>query len=207
MSYDIYLRDQVTKETIQLPTKHVMVGGTFAATYDKVTNTWTPVPISDAHLNITWNYGKYYFEVTEGDPRFAHDEISAYYADGTTGPIKTEYGIRGIYGKTGAESLPMLKDMITMIEDKYKDKDGNWITTERKKSRYLDPVTKKELDIYKDILSHSPPCEYNTEEYTVSVNEGPNDDYWESTAANAIKPLYQLIAFAQLRPDGIWEGD
>ena len=28
-----------------------------------------------------------------------------------------------------------------------------------------------------------------------------------SSAANAIKPLYQLIAMAQLRPDGVWDGD
>lgn len=32
-------------------------------------------------------------------------------------------------------------------------------------------------------------------------------DYWMNTAANALRPLYQLLAMAQLRPDGIWEGD
>lgn len=31
--------------------------------------------------------------------------------------------------------------------------------------------------------------------------------YWIPTKANAIKPLYQLLAFARMRPDGIWEGD
>lgn len=31
--------------------------------------------------------------------------------------------------------------------------------------------------------------------------------YWMPTRQNAIKPLYQLLAFAQMRPDGIWEGD
>lgn len=31
--------------------------------------------------------------------------------------------------------------------------------------------------------------------------------YWMPTRENAIKPLYYLWAFAQLRPDGIWEGD
>jgi hypothetical protein len=35
----------------------------------------------------------------------------------------------------------------------------------------------------------------------------PNDNYWESTAVNAIKPLEQLLIMAKLRPDGIWEGD
>ena len=39
------------------------------------------------------------------------------------------------------------------------------------------------------------------------ISEGPCKDYWEATAANAIRPLYQLLAMARLRPDGIWDGD
>lgn len=31
--------------------------------------------------------------------------------------------------------------------------------------------------------------------------------YWMPTIENAIKPLYQLLAFAQMRPDGMWDGD
>ena len=31
--------------------------------------------------------------------------------------------------------------------------------------------------------------------------------YWLPTRENAIKPLYQLLALAQMRPDGMWEGD
>lgn len=31
--------------------------------------------------------------------------------------------------------------------------------------------------------------------------------YWVPTRANAIRPLYQLLALAQMRPDGIWVGD
>lgn len=30
--------------------------------------------------------------------------------------------------------------------------------------------------------------------------------YWMPTRGNAIKPLYQLLAMAQMRPDGIWNG-
>lgn len=29
--------------------------------------------------------------------------------------------------------------------------------------------------------------------------------YWVPTRQNAIRPLYQLLALAQLRPDGVWE--
>lgn len=31
--------------------------------------------------------------------------------------------------------------------------------------------------------------------------------YWMPTRANAIKPLYSLLAFAYMRPDGVWDGD
>lgn len=31
--------------------------------------------------------------------------------------------------------------------------------------------------------------------------------YWMPARENAIRPLYQLLSFAQMRPDGIWEGD
>ena len=31
--------------------------------------------------------------------------------------------------------------------------------------------------------------------------------YWMPTRENAIRRLYQLLAFAQMRPDGVWEGD
>ena len=34
-----------------------------------------------------------------------------------------------------------------------------------------------------------------------------SDDYWTPTEGNAKKALYGLLAFAQLRPDGIWDGD
>ena len=44
-------------------------------------------------------------------------------------------GIRGIYGKTGLESISMLEDMISRITEKYY-KDGDWITTSRKMVRH-----------------------------------------------------------------------
>ena len=44
-----------------------------------------------------------------------------------------------------------------------------------------------------------------TVEYDISESDTSN--YWTDTAANALRPLYQLIAMARIRPDGIWEGD
>ena len=204
MSYDIELRDRVSGQTIQLPVLHTMHGGMFPADYDPATGTFTPKPISDAHLNITYNYGHYYYEVTDGDPRFAHDEVSAYYANGTTGPIKTEYGIRGIYGKTGLESIPLLEDMIRRIEEKYKS-NGEWIETNRHRVKYIDNLTGKELHVIDTIGRDD--STYHKVEFDEMISEGPNSDYWEDTAANAIRPLYQLIAMAKMRPDGVWAGD
>lgn len=38
------------------------------------------------------------------------------------------------------------------------------------------------------------------------LDQGING-YWLPTRENSIKPLYQLLAMAELRPDGIWDGD
>lgn len=31
--------------------------------------------------------------------------------------------------------------------------------------------------------------------------------YWMPTRDNAIRPLFQLLAMAKIRPDGVWDGD
>ena len=191
MSYDISLKDRVTGETLTVDAPHFMIGGTYQI--GGTTELW---------LNITYNYASYYYEATDGDPRFAHEGMPYHYSDGTTGPVEVEYGIRGLYGKTGAESIPMLQDMIDRIKAKYIDSDGNWITTKRKEVRYID-CDGKEVDVVtaflRDLL-----C--TKEEYEIEVNEGPDENYWKPTAGNAIKPLYKLMAMAQMRPDGIWDG-
>lgn len=118
MSYDIVLLDPVSKETIQLEFSHHMRGGTYA-----VGGT------TEAHLNITYNYGQHYRRVFG------------------------EKGIRTIYGMTGAESNPVLEAAAAQLAD--------------------------------DV----------------------DDDYWKPTEGNAKRPLFQLIALARMRPDGIWNGD
>ena len=119
MSYDIYLTDPVTHETLHTEANHDLTGGNYVI--GGTTEMW---------LNITYNYGKYYYEHIDNDE-----------------------GIRKIYGMTGAESLPLLEKAINEL--------GN------------------------DVSS----------------------DYWESTEGNAKEALCKLKAFAQLRPDGIWDGD
>lgn len=82
----------------------------------------------EAWLNITWNYGIFY-------------------------KAFGEKGIREIYGKTGAESIPMIDAVVAKLGD--------------------------------DV----------------------SDDYWDATEGNAKAALLKLRALAQLRPDGIWDGD
>ena len=83
----------------------------------------------EAWLNVTYNYGEIFRKVFG------------------------EMGIRNIYGKSGAESIPLLEKAMAKLKD--------------------------------DV----------------------SEDYWEATEGNAKKFLYGLLAFAQLRPDGIWDGD
>lgn len=92
MSYDIYLNDPITGDTIQLDEPHQMKGGTYAigGTYD-------------AELNVTYNYSQHFYRVLDG-------------------------GIRSIYGKTGAESIPILQAAADQLGDDVDD--DYWKATE-----------------------------------------------------------------------------
>ena len=180
MGYAIHLLDPVSHETLQAEEPHFIRGSMY--------------PIggtTELSLSITYNYARYYYEATEGDERF-------------TSKVAPKGGIRGIYGKTGAESIPMLKDMIERINAKYHDEDGQWRVTEREKRRYYDGAGIK-IDDPLNAIFHGQ--EVREEKYITQISEGPNNDYWEDTAGNALKPLHQLIALAQMRPDGVWDGD
>lgn len=140
MSYDITLNDPVTKETINFDTPHQMTGGNYCV--GGTTEAW---------LNITYNYSKWY------------------YKDGVFPDKNGEnWGIRTIYGMSGAESISILENAIKTLESMTED------------------LTEEEI-----------------EEYVNSGAEG----YWMPTRVNAIKPLYQLLAMARMRPDGVWDGD
>lgn len=200
MSYDIKLVDPVTEETLHLPFDHVMTGGTFAGTFDPVTGEVRPRPIPEAWLNVTYNYARYYYDAAEGDDRFLVRN-----KQDPEHPTEENGGIRGLYGKTGAESIGMLEDMIQRIEAKYR-KNGEWIITDRNRERYFqyDGTPIHQSDVIELIIKNVP---FKTEKYVEKISEGPNSNYWEATAANAIRPLHMLIAMARLRPDGVWSGD
>ena len=118
MSYDIYLTDPVTHETLETKEKHFIVGGTYAVGGTR-----------EMWINVTYNYYPFF-------KRVFGDE-----------------GIRLIYGMTGAESIFVHKQAISNLGD---DACG---------------------------------------------------DYWKPTEGNAKRALSGLLALAQMRPDGIWDGD
>ena len=208
MSYDIELVNKVTGETAKMKHPQYVRGGTVPARVNPVTKELEQAEQVEAHINITYNYSYYYYEATDGDIRFAHDEVSAYYADGTQGPVETKYGIRGLYGTTPAESIPMLMDMIEKIKAKYTDESGEWIDTERTKTVYYKNGRQISEKHVIDAIMHK---DYDDKkEVTYMVNEGDMSDYWQATAANAIKPLQDMIVMAtdNLTEKGIvWDGD
>ena len=140
MSYDISLKDPVTKETVCFDTSHQMAGGTYA-----IGGT------SEAWLNITYNYARWYYK----------DGVFPDRGDGLT-------GVRSIYGLSGADSIPILEHAIKALESMEED------------------LSEKEIQEYKG---------------------GDVCGYWMPTRENAIKPLYQLLAMAKMRPDAVWDGD
>lgn len=128
MSYDIYLEEPETGETIEFDEPHNMIGGTYIIGGTK-----------EAWLNITWNYSEFYYKT-----------------------IDEKKGIRFLYGRTGKEAIPILEKAISELMVDMKDLE----------SAYLEM-----------------------------------NDYWAATKENAAIALQSLLAFAKLRPDGIFRGD
>ena len=177
MSYDIYLKEPITGEVASVP-GHLMIGGTYKGDYHPETGTFTSPLNTEAHLNVTYNYGQYYKEVHEK-------------------------GIRQIYGISGADSISILESMISVITEEYK-KEDKWISTKRTKVIYYDEEG-NELENMLVFLNQQIPAKEEIIEY--DVDEGDTSNYWLATAANAIRPLHQLIALAKMRLDCVWDGD
>lgn len=39
------------------------------------------------------------------------------------------------------------------------------------------------------------------------LGDDVSDNYWDATEGNAKRALLQLVALAEIRPDGVWDGD
>lgn len=194
MGYYIKLINQKTGKVVHLENKEFLRSSLVPVIYDETSRYMIPQGSQEASLSVTYNYSKYYYEATEGDDRFAHPN------DG-----ETEYGIRGLYGKTAWESIPMLKDMIQRIELKYRP-NGEWLQTTRKKKVYLDPATGKQ---YHPVEALGIAASLQEIEKSYAVSEGDTSNYWEETAANAILPLRDMLRLAKqfADEDAVWSGD
>lgn len=93
--------------------------------------------------------------------------------------------------------------MIVTLTDKYK-RDGNWIYTKREKTLFF---SENGAQVEDSFIASMNKEKITSKKITVDRYEGVNTDYWEPTAANAIKLLYQLLSLAKMRPDCIWDGD
>lgn len=195
MSYAISLIDCTTEESIQLPQPQYLTSGCVPCRYDEKADAFEPIPMEWAEWSITYNYAHYYYEATEQDARFA-------VVDEDSGEIS--YGIRGLYGKSAKESIPMLQNLIDRIEKRYCPH-GKWKTGERSRKRYFDQDGfELTFDAY---LFYKGAATTKTERYLIS--EGDTHNYWEETAANAIQPLREMLAVAKMcqELDCVWDGD
>ena len=202
MSYDIELINRKTKQPLLLSQPQYIRGGTVKAELDENGNL-IQAKKTEASINITYNYNHYYVEATRDDRRFFKQE-----ADAEGNVMESSAGIRGLYGKTAAESLPMLTDMIERIKRKYMDQEtGKWSVTKRKKVHFYDENGVEYKDPINAILNSLP---YRKEEEVYEVSEGDTSNYWESTAANAIIPLMNMLHMAVEHlsdKEVVWDGD
>ena len=193
MSYDLEIIDKNTRKLKTLSTPRLIRSGTVPAEY--ANGKCVQIEQTEAEMNITYNYAKYFCEATRGDERFAYPSVID---QGTT-----EYGIRGLNGKTTCESLPMIADMIEKIAKKYRDENGNWLKGKRTKTQYI-TEDGKEVDFWQ-AMSH----EENTTREVINyyVSEGDTTNYWERTAANAIESLKNMLLMAtdfMNDPNAVW---
>ena len=219
MSYDLYLRDPVTKERLEVP-GHMMYGGNIKCDY--IDGTFLPTTTTEAYLNITYNYGRYYYDAFPGYAEDDEEKSRRHDDDCKNYGIDSAYsGIRALNGLSGVMAIQVLKEMIRRIEDKYKKDDGTWIISHRERAYFVNRETGQRegedfipfiefLKLKKDVETEEEALKAFGERYEKHIEYYDMDEgsdggsYWEETAANAIRPLYQLIALSRMRPDGVW---
>lgn len=133
-------------------------------------------------VNITYNYGKYYYEV-EGFEK---------------------EGIRRIYGMTGKESLPYLDMLCLHIRKKYYNRDKKrWKQTIRQRN----VATVNGEVLKKGEFLDYPEDQVQWRSIDYICDEGCTSDYWQSSALNAFNAIQALIEMAKECPEGVWNGD
>lgn len=182
MSYDIRLKDPVTGECLVVEENHHITGGTYA-----IGGT------NELHLNVTYNYSGIFKDVLG------------------------EQGIRAIYGMSGAESIPVLKQAIGKLSDR---KHTTVAEVVHNLSQQFPEKSSEFLGFFSDVKDHVDAMEKLKRVFPKSAVQQMveyswqgvayrylTDSYWNPTPGNAKAALYGLLAFAQMRPDGVWDGD
>lgn len=118
MSYDISLVDPVTRKPIELDAPHQMRGGTYCVGGS-----------TTAALNITYNYAKHFERVIAGGSTSELSQFDRVFGGGD------DRGIRLLYGKSGAESIPLLESAVSKLGDDVDD--DYWKATEGNAKRAL----------------------------------------------------------------------
>jgi hypothetical protein len=113
MSYNVYLKDAITGQILELDSPHQMKGGTYCLG-----------GTTEAALNITYNYSVHFHRVFPAKPS---DHLCA-----ENGMIS---GVRFIYGSSGADSISILKQAIAQLGDDIND--DYWEPTEGNAKRSL----------------------------------------------------------------------
>lgn len=116
MSYDLELRDPITRKVLELESPHQMKGGTYQLG-----------GCPTAEINITYNYSQHYGRVFES--RTSDHQCSR---DGML------HGIRSIYGLTGAEAIPVVERAMSQLGDDVSE--DYWDATEGNAKRALTHV-------------------------------------------------------------------
>lgn len=190
MGWDIRLKDRKTGDTIQTAAPMVLFGSNL-----RCDENLRVIAQRDAAFSATFNYSKYYYEAAERLPAFWRID-----KDGESENL----GFRAFDGLAPWDSIVMLKDLIDGIINRYRRDDGTWFDSERKKQVFYDEQGHEMEPSLALLRGYS-----SSEELVYYVNEGDRSDYWESTAANALAILHQMLLLASdvyaRQLDCVWE--
>jgi hypothetical protein len=149
----------------------------FDEAHDHKGGTYAMGGTNEAWLNITYNYSPFYRQ-----------------------HVDNEQGIRWLYGKTGAEVLPRLRAAVAKLGTEQWTGTFlglNWPTSHYEKwgprLRGVDLEAPENAGLRNEALAAG----------VVKDCGG----YWKPTPGNAGHALLGLIAFAEARPDGVFQGD
>ena len=67
------------------------------------------------------------------------------------------------------------------------------------------PVLEHAIEVINNIEENQILTEKDYKQF--EKQEITRDSYWFPSKENVLRPLYQLITFAKMRPDGVWDGD